>query len=84
MNGTQLHTALHDGTRIFRGLGAGLHLIQDAPPQAWQEFLDYGANRIVHQADILAFRFKLAGDLAELRALAHAGPKTASQENTHI
>jgi 4-hydroxy-2-oxoheptanedioate aldolase len=64
-----------------RGIGAGIHIIHEHGLDAELRWAKLGANLILHHADLLAFRFAMARDLARLRAELGA---TATTESTTI
>jgi len=64
-----------------RGLAVGVHVIYEGGLEHERRWLELGANLILHQADILAFRFAMARDLQALRqAQAEGSAAGAKQE----
>lgn len=52
------------------GISAGIHIIYDNALEQHTRWLQAGANIVLHQADLLAFRFALQKDLDTLRRMA--------------
>lgn len=50
-----------------QGIGAGIHVIYETGLEQEVRWAKLGANLILHQADILAFRFAMKRDLTRLR-----------------
>lgn len=65
-----------------RGVAAGVHMIYEDGLDDELRWIKMGANLILHQADILAFRFAMDRDLSVLRQAAGVGRsgKTGREE----
>lgn len=55
------------------GVSAGMHMVFDEPAKYYETWRDAGANLILHQGDLFAFRYHIGRDMAAIRTLMGGG-----------